>query len=175
MTERYGTIEETRMAQSRKSLAVKVGGKWYRTKLWELENMQGEQITLTDWSTSSFEGKTVYWINEYMVGVNPDMAAPPQAAPTQSSGQQLTDNAELLAFIGQCFAGYPFNTTDAVAVRTRAQMLYRLGKDILSGAIEHEETGPRHRLGRAENEPISKPLIREPKASEEEFEDDIPF
>ena len=143
-----GRIEEARKSQSGKTLGVKINGKWYSTKLWEMENMVGETITITDHSMQEWNGKTIHWLNEYEVSTDQVPGVAASAAREHNRGRpdandNYTESVLLLRFIGQCFTGYPFQTTDMAAVRSRAKMLYELGQDILSGEILTVETGPR--------------------------------
>ena len=216
-----GTIQETKRSQSGKSLGVKLNGKWYSTKIWELEHMTGTEITVTDDSTQEWNGKTIHWINEYtqlptdqVPGVAHQRSATSatSATPVAASAARehnrgrpdaadnYTENVLILRFIGHCFAGYPFQTTDTVQVRSRAKMLYELGQDILSGKITETETGPRRNreYGTQTGQPIRRqhaahhagPLIGDPTPpiadsdgprqdeehpTQEEYEDDIPF
>ena len=59
-----GNIESVNRSQSGKTLGVKVGDRWYTSKNWELEQKVGHQIVFEP-STSEFNGKTMYWINDY--------------------------------------------------------------------------------------------------------------
>ena len=61
-----GRIEEARPSQSGKTLGVKIGGQWYSTKHWELQNMLGQDITFES-SQSEFNGKMMHWLNDYTV------------------------------------------------------------------------------------------------------------
>jgi len=156
-------VEEARQSQSGKTLGVKLDGRWYQTKQWELQHMVGETIDIVDASQSVWNGKTIHWLNEYRIAVGDSDMPPGVPAPTRQSASaaretnkgrpdasdNYTKNVLLLRFVGQCFTGYPFQTTDLAAVRNRAKMLYELGEDILSGKITETETGPRHgtRLG----------------------------
>ena len=89
-----GRIDEARQSKSGKTLGVKVGGQWYSTKHWELENMIGQEITFQT-SSSEFNGKTMHWLNDYTVqGASNTPAAqafdqayqqaPPMGAPAQA-------------------------------------------------------------------------------------------
>ena len=89
-----GRIEEARPSQSGKTLGVKIGGQWYSTKHWELQNMLGQDITF-EASTSEFNGKLMHWLNDYTVqgASNTPSAqafdqayqqAPPLGAPVQA-------------------------------------------------------------------------------------------
>jgi hypothetical protein len=146
-----GQIEETKIAKSGKTLGVRVNGKWYRTKEFHLEHEVGSIIDFDVTTSSLPDGKPLFWIGDYHIeghSVMPPPDVPRETAPTAIPPGSVrhipsTNDVELLDFIGRCFAGYPFQTTDEVAVRSRARMLYLLGKDILSGKIEDVETGPR--------------------------------
>lgn len=206
-----GNIQETKRSQSGKSLGVKLNGKWYSTKIWELEHMVGTEITVTDDSTQEWNGKTIHWINEYTqlpTDQVPGVAQPSVAASAArehnrgrpDAADNYTESILILRFIGQCFTGYPFQTTDTAQVRTRAKMLYELGQDILSGKILETETGPRRNreYGTQTGQPVRRqhgahsagPLIGDPTPpvadsdgprmdeeypTQEEYEDDLPF
>jgi hypothetical protein len=62
-----GLIEEARDSQSGKTLGVKVSGKWYTTKNWQFRDMIGQSISFTP-ESSSYNGKTILWINDYREG-----------------------------------------------------------------------------------------------------------
>lgn len=193
-------IEEARRSQSGKTLGVKLNGRWFQTKHWELEHMVGETIEITDSSMSEWQGKSIYWLNEY-VTAGTDEAPPgvPKAPPVAASAARehnrgrpdaadnYTENVLLLRFVGQCFSGYPFQTTDEAMVRSRARMLYKLGQDVLSGKITETETGPRpgtkapHRIGGVhDGGPLASDSQRgnetPPADPEDDFDtDEIPF
>jgi hypothetical protein len=145
-----GRIEEARKSQSGKTLGVKINGKWYSTKHWEMENMVGETITITDHGVQEWQGQTIHWLNEYQISTDQVPGVPQSASAAREhnrgrpdANDNYTESVLLLRFVGQCFTGYPFQTTDMAAVRSRAKMLYELGQDILSGKITEVETGPR--------------------------------
>jgi len=71
-----GIIESTSKSQSGKTLGVKIGGKYYTTKNWELADLVGKEIVFEP-EPSEFNGKTMYWLNEYSVsgGTNAGPAA----------------------------------------------------------------------------------------------------
>ncbi len=197
MTTVKGKIEETQIAKSRKTLGVKVNGKWYRTKEFTLEHEVGTVIDF-DVSTSSLQdGTTLYWINNYQLIYDdtPQETAPPpppvaettrreQARKPDIEAAAYTENAMLLRFIGQCFAGTNYSAVDEPMIRNRARMLYRMGKDILSGKIEEVETGPR-RESKPERDPSKgipgySPLPpndgeHDPDQTDGGFDDEIPF
>lgn len=215
---RTARIEEARQSQSGKTLGVKLNGRWFQTKHWELAQMVGETIEITDESNSEWNGKTIYWLNEYVAAGTDSEDAPPgitreqehrgsmaaAMAPTQSASaaretnkgrpdqsDNYTKNVLLLRFLGQCFSGYPFQTTDEAMVRSRARMLYRLGEDILSGKITETETGPRRgerlgpqRIAGVHDTPLVPPggmatdeeMERRGKQQDDDFDtDEIPF
>jgi hypothetical protein len=183
----YGRIEAAQPAKSGKTLGLKVNGKWYRTKEFSLEHEVGNTIDFEVGTSSLSDGTTLYWVNDYRI-VEDDTGVPPNVEPAASTKREhnrgrpdaadnYTENAMLLRFIGQCFAGYPFQTTDEPMIRNRARMLYLLGKDILSGKIEEVETGPR-RAAKPEPDPskgVPGYLPSEPTKSEDDPDDDIPF
>jgi hypothetical protein len=191
-----GQIEETKVAKSGKTLGVLVNGKWYRTKEFHLEHEVGSTIDFDVTTSSLPDGKPLYWIGDYHLTENeyappPDVPreTPPVAETTRREQARYPDdeaaayqeNAMLMRFIGQCFAGYPFQTTDEAHIRYRTQMLYRLGKDILSGKIADVETGPRKRPepkpehGIPGYSPAHKQGIGEESKQEGDFDDDFPF
>jgi hypothetical protein len=69
----HGQIEATNKSQSGKTLGVKVGETWYTSKNWELEGMVGQTIDFEP-SSSVFNGKTMWWINDYGVSNAPPTA-----------------------------------------------------------------------------------------------------
>ena len=175
-----GKIEATKRAQSGKTLGVKVGDTWYRTKEFHLEHEVGSVIDFDVRTSSLPDGTTLYWIGEYqMVGHN---VMPPPNVPSETEHKSLnrmsdfTSSLALLDFVGRCFAGYSFQTTDEAHIRYRARMLYLMGKDILSGEIEKVETGPRREPTEPKPEagiPGYQPLGV--NATEDDPDDDIPF
>ena len=98
-----GKIEQAQPSKSGKTLSVNIGGTWYSTKHFELQNMIGQEITFQT-SQSEFNGAVMHWLNDYtVVGASttpsaqafdaahaqnqpPPMGqpAPPQAAPQAS-------------------------------------------------------------------------------------------
>ena len=200
-----GEIEEVKRSQSGKSLGVKLNGKWYSTKIWELEHMVGQTITVTDDSVQNWNGRDIHWINEYTQLPTDEVPGVPVAASAArehnkgrpDAADNYTQSVLILRFIGQCFAGYPFQTTDTAQVRSRAIMLYELGQDILSGKILETETGPRrnyqsgqpirrqhgaHFAGPLGGQDLDPPIADsdgprqdEEHPTQEEYEDDFPF
>jgi hypothetical protein len=174
-----GKIEVAKRSKSGKTLGVKIRGKWYSTDLWELQQMVGETITITEENTVPMpDGGTLTYLNAYEPGAVAASAARETNQGRPDSNDNYTENVLLLRFVGNCFAGYPFQTTDEAMVRSRARMLYKMGKEILSGDIEKQETARR-----TEGQPISRriegvhdtPLVPE-KQPEDDFDtDDIPF
>lgn len=72
------TIVETRPSQSGKTLGVKdQQGQWWTTKLFQFAEMQGQTID-AGVSSSDFNGKTIWWINDFVA------AAPPPTYGAQS-------------------------------------------------------------------------------------------
>jgi len=70
-----GIIESTNKSQSGKTLGVKIGGTYYTTKNWELADMVGKEIVFEP-DASDFNGKTMYWLNEYSVSGTQPAAGP---------------------------------------------------------------------------------------------------
>ena len=68
-----GTIEATNKSQSGKTLGVKIGETWYTSKNWELENMVNQSIDFEP-SSSNFNGKVMWWINDYVAANAPPTA-----------------------------------------------------------------------------------------------------
>jgi hypothetical protein len=88
-----GIIESTNKSQSGKTLGVKIGGTYYTTKNWELADMVGKEIVFEP-EASEFNGKTMYWLNEYSVsGTQPTPAA---AAMDQALTQATPDKDALI-------------------------------------------------------------------------------
>lgn len=181
-----GKIEATKLAKSGKSLGVKVGDTWYRTKEFRLEHEVGSVIDFDVRTSSLPDGTTLYWIGDYQMVGHSVMPPPKNDLEVQQnrllrihdvpSDTDFTPNLALLDFVGRCFAGYSFQTTDEAHIRYRARMLYLMGKDILSGEIEKVETGPRREKKEAPPEagiPGYQPLGV--NATEDDPDDDIPF
>ena len=80
-----GIIESTNKSQSGKTLGVKIGGTYYTTKNWELADLVGKEIVFEP-DASEFNGKTMYWLNEY--SLNGSQPTPAAAAMDQAVAQQ---------------------------------------------------------------------------------------
>lgn len=81
-----GIIQQVNQSKSGKTLGVQIGGQWYSTKHFELQNHVGETITF-DTSTSEFNGTTMHWLNDYtLAGADMTPAA-------QAFNQQHQQNA----------------------------------------------------------------------------------
>lgn len=158
-----GKIEVARPSKSGKTLGVKIKGRWYSTNLWELQEMVGETITITDENTQTIpDGGSITYLNKYEVGAT--ASAPRPGAPTVTTANPA-ENALLLEFVGRCMTGYNYQTTDEAMVRLRCRTMYNIGKDILSGQIAVVETAPRRPAH--DEQPTPPP--------QDEFDDDIPF
>lgn len=163
-----GKIEAARPSKSGKTLGIKVGGKWYSTDMWEMQEMVGETITITEHNHVDFEGGGgMTYLNAYELGAGKQEYQPPTLTPM--GGPALGDNARLLDFVGRCMMGFPWQTSDLVVAKTRMQQCYELGQKILDGSIMTPETAPRRRA--ANDDPPAMP----PAPPEDEFDDDIPF
>ena len=164
-----GKIDQARPSKSGKTLGVKIGAKWLSTDLWELQNMIGEVITVTDTRDVPMgDGGVITYLNAYTTGAAPAAAPPGHGviAPPAASAQ----NELLLSFVGRCMSGYNYSTADDVQVKNRCRMLYNLGQDILSGEIAHVETGRRVQAPASQTGQLPQDL-----PPVEDYDDDIPF
>jgi len=83
------TIQEAQMSQSGKTLRVKdQDGRWYSTKMWAMDQMVGQTI-YAQTSESDYQGKPVYWINDYTMPEG-QVGVPVPAMP---QGQQVNRGA----------------------------------------------------------------------------------
>lgn len=99
-----GIIQQAQPSKSGKTLSVQIGGQWYSTKHFELQNMVGQSITFQT-SQSEFNGTVMHWLNDYTsdaVSTTPagqafdqamaqqqPMGAPVQAPPVQPQDKDL--------------------------------------------------------------------------------------
>lgn len=60
-----GTIQQAKPSKSGKTLGVLINDTWYSTKNWELQGMQGQDITFEP-SQSEFNGQIMHWLNDYV-------------------------------------------------------------------------------------------------------------
>ena len=178
-----GKIEVARPSKSGKTLGVKVNAKWFSTDLWELQNMVGETITITESNTVPMsDGGSLTYLNAYTTG---DVSHVPAARPAATTEVTDTDKVSyvselLLEFVGRCMAGYPYQQADDVAIRMRCKKLYELGQEILTGTITNVETGPRTKNAPPPPDyPPSMPVHDKPigqvPMADQELDDDIPF
>ena len=97
-----GIIESTSKSQSGKTLGVKIGGKYYTTKNWELADLTGKEIVFEP-EPSEFNGKTMYWLNDYSVSgtqPTPSAAAMDQAVAVAASAGERSHADDKDALIG---------------------------------------------------------------------------
>lgn len=176
-----GTIEAARPSKSGKTLGVKVGGKWYSTSEWDLQNHIGETITITDVNEAPLpDGGSITYLNAYTLGAGHDpsenwMPGEIKAARAARENNQgrpdanddYTKNVLLLRFIGQCLQSFQWQTSDLVVAQTRARQCYELGESILDGSIATPvTTRATPQTPRPESEPLPE---------REDYDDDIPF
>ena len=95
-----GRIESASPSKSGKTLGVKIGGQYYQTKHWELQNMVGQEIEC-ETSQSEYNGTKINWLNEYQTvdlagpsgnGTSPGMPSPAPQSPDMSRYQPLVSN-----------------------------------------------------------------------------------
>jgi hypothetical protein len=60
-----GIIQQAQPSKSGKTLSVQIGGQWYSTKHFELQNMIGQSVTFQT-SQSEFNGTIMHWLNDYV-------------------------------------------------------------------------------------------------------------
>lgn len=76
-----GSIEQAKPSQSGKSLRILVGGTWYSTDNWALQNAVGRNVTF-EVGTSTYNGKTIHFANDAVL--TDGVSAQPQQPPPQS-------------------------------------------------------------------------------------------
>lgn len=59
-----GTIQAARPSKSGKTLSIQIDGKWYQSKLWQLQQAVGRKIA-AETSDSDYNGQTVHWLNSF--------------------------------------------------------------------------------------------------------------
>lgn len=114
-----GRIDSANISKSGKTLSVQIGGTWYTTKHFELQNMIGQSITFQT-STSEFNGKPIHWLNDYSDGTAgntpadqvfqaahaqnqagyanpPPIGSPPQSASQPPQGPNINREASIIA------------------------------------------------------------------------------
>ena len=77
------TVERAQRSQSGKTLSVLSGDRWYTTKHFELGNMIGMAIHCQT-SESDWQGKPMYWINDYTIPGNQPGTVQPPVPPIQA-------------------------------------------------------------------------------------------
>jgi hypothetical protein len=184
-----GKIEVAKQSKSGKSLGVKINDKWYSTTEWELQNLVGQVITITDAKDQHLDnGNTITWLNAYVMGGDggAPTAQPANTTPKQYPNTVVPVDALLLEFVGRGMQTFQWTSSSLVAAQTRAKQLYELGHSILDGSIMKPETGPRTSPGQPRAEtggiPGYVPTMPESEnpapagaAPQDEFDDDIPF
>ncbi len=85
-----GIIESTNKSQSGKTLGVKIAGKFYTTKEWELADLVGKEIVF-DPDVSEYNGKTMYWLNEYSVSGTQPATGPAAQVMDQAVAAEADD------------------------------------------------------------------------------------
>ena len=93
-----GIIESTNKSQSGKTLGVKIGGTFYTTKNWELGDMVGKEIVFEP-DASEYNGKTMYWLNEYSVSGEAN-AGPAAQVVDQAVAQKIASAPDKDSLIG---------------------------------------------------------------------------
>ena len=146
-----GTIEAAKKSKSGKTLGLKIDGTWYITKEWELEGCVNQMISFIP-AIDTYMEKEQRWINEYELiggaapeGGVPGVAAPPAPSPTAASTRRehnrgrpdandtAVENQLLLRFVGH---GLSARVDQSESVEGLAKVLYKIGKDILSGRFD---------------------------------------
>lgn len=85
-----GTISAAKPSQSGKTLSLQIGGTWYSTKSFELQQHVGKEI-VGETKDSEYNGKVIHWLESYTLVGEAAPAAPakgPIAQPVQSSQYQ---------------------------------------------------------------------------------------
>ena len=60
-----GQIQQANPSKSGKTLSVQIGGQWYTSKHFELQNMVGQEITFTSSVQEFPDGGSCTWLNDY--------------------------------------------------------------------------------------------------------------
>ncbi len=60
-----GIIESAQASKSGKTLSVKLGGNYYSSKNWELQNMVGKEIIFEPSPQNFPDGSSIQWLNDY--------------------------------------------------------------------------------------------------------------
>ena len=94
-----GIIESCNKSQSGKTLGVKIGGTYYTTKNWELADLVGKEIVFEP-EPSEFNGKTMYWLNEYSVSGTQPAAGPAAQVMEQAVAQKIAAAPDKDSLIG---------------------------------------------------------------------------
>jgi hypothetical protein len=75
-----GFIQAARPSKSGKTLSVQIGGTWYNTKNFGLQQHVGKEI-VGETSDSDYNGQTVHWLNSFTLVEGDSGPAPAPAAP----------------------------------------------------------------------------------------------
>lgn len=175
MTPTRGQIESVTDSQSGKTISVKIGGKFFSTKNWELRGMVGQTIEFVP-DASEYNGKTIMWLNDY----TPAGTAPPTAADAfnQAHAQRPSYQPAPVAQPGQGNPSYtpaPQPTGDPMRYLPMTSNL--VAHAIAAGVI----TEPAHIAAWAKAAFSAAKNLIDPStasitsSSPPEFDDDIPF
>lgn len=99
----HGTIEQAQMSKSGKTLRIKVGGTWYSTNNFALQQAIGRNVQF-EVGTSEYMGNTIYWANDAELVTDVGMDVPanvpaprPQQAAQSPSGTDRDRDASIIA------------------------------------------------------------------------------
>lgn len=87
-----GVIESAQPSQSGKSLNVRVGGKDYQSKNFELQRMAGQEIIFEP-SMTNYQGKDYWWINDYQIS---DRATTPAGQAMETAVTQSPERNDVI-------------------------------------------------------------------------------
>lgn len=147
-----GKIEAVKESQSGKSLSVKIGERYFTTKNWDMREHVNKMIEF-DPSTTEWNGKTIYWINDYALVNNTPVETPKTSAGV--AGVPRMDSTTFLPFTSNVVA----NAIQAGAITSPddipawAHKAFVTIKSLAEGTFGGGSA----------------------KSSEDDFDDDIPF